>query len=71
MKRVGADPNTLLKANAKRNCLDRISVPKRVAVKFLCLKFKVSFYYCLFCIFLIDWFILCKDIIQIAESLVY
>ena len=36
-----------------------------------CFKFRVSFYYCLFVIFLIDMFILLKDFIQIIEIFVY
>lgn len=71
MKRSGADLSHIMRANPKRTCLDRITVPRNFSMKTPCFKFRVSFYYCLFCIFLIDIFILLKDIIQIAEVFVY
>ena len=67
MKKSGADLSHIMRANPKRTCLDRITVPRNFSMKSPCLKFRVSFYYCLFCIFLIDMFILLKDFIQIIE----
>ena len=67
MKRAGAHPDSVLRANPKRTFLDRVKVPRKFAIKMLCCKFRVSFYYCLFNVFLIDLFILVKDIIQIVE----
>lgn len=71
MKRSGANHDAILRANPKRNWLDRIKVPKRIALKTWCCKFKISLFYCLFCVFLIDTFMLVKDMIQIAERYVY
>lgn len=71
MKRVGANPDSVMRANPKRNCLDRLSVPRKIQLKTPCFKFRISFFYCLFCIFLIDAFILTKDIIQLVEMQVF
>ena len=71
MKRSGANPNIILRANPKRNWLDRITVPKRIAMKTWFCKFRVSLFYCLFCVFLIDMFMDCKNVIQIIERYVY
>jgi hypothetical protein len=71
MKRSGANADAILRANPKRNCLDRIKVPKRIAMKTWCCKFKISLFYCLFCVFLIDMFMLAKDVIQMVERQVY
>jgi len=66
LKKSGTNPSILLYV-PKNSYFERLKVPKKVKVRNLCCRFKLSFFFCFFLIVLIDFFLTIKHLIILKD----
>lgn len=71
LKRSGADPNTVLRASGRRNCLDRVKIPMRLDVGCPCGRVATTYFMCLFIVMIIDIINFFKYAILTIETFQY
>ena len=71
LKKSGKRPESILSVPKKRTYLDRIRVPKNFTLRNCLCKMRLTFYFCLFIIVIIDFFLTLKGIIMLIERFRY
>lgn len=71
LKKSGKRPESILSVPKKRTYLDRIRVPKNFTLRNCICKMKLTFYFCLFIIVIIDFFLTLKGAIMLIERFRY
>jgi hypothetical protein len=71
LKRTGTDPMELLKYDTNMLVLERVNIPRKFICSNCICKFKLTLFFCLFVVVIIDCFLLLKYLVMFIEFLTY